>query len=513
MPNRKTAILPKDTNEAQYSLATLFEQSPLGVLIVEKEGSVSYANSTAIAMLKLKADSAHGFWTTNQAWQYLDAYSQPVSQDELPIATTFRSQKAQANKMMGIKEGELVKWLTVNTTPFFFPDGSVEKVLVYCKDITEDRQKQLLVEQNEDNLRTVLDLSDDGYVIVSDTREILMCNKLVTRLLQLSAKIELEEGANLIDLLPASQKADVDKNIELALNNQFVSKEYAIKTSKKKEKWLKVSFLPQDKSKGRVIIEVEDSSRQKELEHKLDGANEELIEMMNTSLKSFFILDEDYRIIQYNKNAENSVNLFFNKKPKKNEQILGYVFPNYIERFKRNVKLAVEGRRTKEEIEQEVEMGLVFHFEMEFFPSMNKRSKRHNVGFSYINITEKKMTRQILLKSVSEINKYKGALYDTAALLVVNRENEITDMSEAFCMLLEQSRNEILGKNVGLLFADAPQKEKCRQLAQEATQVGVTQHAEMELCYKGGKAKKVFLSVFPVKDDVGKVGELIFVFK
>lgn len=505
-------LIARDNETPVYTLTSLFKDTPIGVLVIESEENISYANKMAEEILELTQEQLLGKSIRSLKWSYVDAMGQPLP-DEMAISSTFQTKKPQINVEYGIVDGGKSKWLRVVTTPILEPDGSISKVLAYLRDITEDHTKQLKLKQSEANLRAVLNLSDHGYILLSAKKEIVMINKLGEKLFHLISANEPKVGSYFPHILPASQKADVEKHLDAALKGDFNSHEHKFKTSQGKEKWLTINYLPStiknDHLSPQVIVEIKNITKDRELEHKLDDANEEMVHLMNNSLKSFFIVDEEYKIVQYNKHAENETKQYYGRKPKKNESILPYIPDSYLTQFKQNVHTATQGNRIKEEEERQVAPGLVFYFEQEFFPSINKRSKKNNVGFSSTNITEKKMTRQMLLKSMNELNKYKGAFYEACNVVITDLNGKVSDANDNFCNFFQHSKYQFIGQNIAVVFT---QKEnKLNELLEELGQSGKLRETVIKGLDKNGKIHDIGLRIYPVKDETGKVVEFIFV--
>ncbi len=505
----KTPIATQDNAFTHFSLASLFDHHPVGVAVIRRDGTLRYANPMACEIFEIRQEQFSEKFFSNPLWVALDEKGNETIQSEWPAVLTFQSKKVQVDSIHGWSVGGKIKWLSIDTTPIFEQDRTVDNVLAYFKDITEERAKQMQSRQSEADLRTILNLSENGYIVLSSKNEILSFNKRAAKLLHLISDMELKEGRDLYSILSPSYRTQANSDLQHAIEGHFLSREYAVKTSKGKDKWMVINYLPQpDKSQEQVIVEVKNVTKDKELENKLDDANEELIHLMNNSLKSFFIVDDEFRIIQYNKHAENETKLYFNKKPKKNESILPYIAETYQSKFKENVKMAIEGKRTKEEEERAVGPGLSFFFEVEFFPSMNKRSKKHNVGFSSTNITEKKMTRQMLLKSVSEMNKYKGALYESCHVVLVDVSGKILDVNELFCKQLGFERSNLVGQS--LLLALDKNEETLPILLAHASKLGKMMEILLTYKSKNGKFYSKETNILPVLDETGKVTEFLF---
>lgn len=506
-------LIARDNETPVYTLTSLFKDTPLGVLVIEPNETISYINKMAEAVLEMTQEQLLGKNFRNLKWNYLDEQGKLLSIDKNPFLSTLKTKKPQLNLEYGMEYADTTKWLRIVTTPVLEPDGSISKVVAYLRDVTEDHTKQLKLKQSEENIRAVLDLSDHGYILLSEKKEIVMINKLAEKLFHLISTLDLKEGSYFPHMLPSSQRATVEKHLDEALQGDFNTHEYKFRTSQGKDKWLTINYLPSsiktDHLSPQVIVEIKNITKDRELEHKLDDANEEMVHLMNNSLKSFFIVDEEYKIVQYNKHAENETKQYFGRKPKKNESILPYIAESYLHQFKQNVHTAAEGNRIKEEEERQVAPGLVFYFEQEFFPSINKRSKKNNVGFSSTNITEKKMTRQVLLKSMNELNKYKGAFYEACNVAITDLEGKVSDVSDNFCSLFQLSKFQFVGQNIDIVFS---QKEnKLNELLEELSQNGKMKETLLKGVDQGGNKHQMGLRIYPVKDEQGKVVEFIFV--
>lgn len=506
-------LIARDNETPVYTLTSLFKDTPLGVVVIEPDETISYVNKMSEEILEMTKEQLLGKAVRDIKWIPLDEGGHSLGKETYPILVTLRTKKPQINVDYCVEYNGKAKWLLINTTPILEPDGSISKVLAYVRDTTDEHTKQLKLKQSEENLRAVLNLSDHGYILLSAKKEIVMINKMAEKLFHLISTVELKDGMYLPHMLPSNQRASVEKHLDEALQGDFNTHEYKFKTSLGKEKWLTINYLPSsikdDHLSPQVIVEIKNITKDRELEHKLDGANEEMVHLMNNSLKSFFIVDEEYKIVQYNKHAENETKQYFGKKPKKNESILPYIPESYLAQFKQNVHTAAEGNRIKEEEERQVAPGLVFYFEQEFFPSINKRSKKNNVGFSSTNITEKKMTRQVLLKSMNELNKYKGAFYEACNVAITDLAGKVSDVSDNFCSLFQLSKFQFVGQNIDIVFTQ--KDNRLNELLEELSQSGKMKETLLKGLDQGGKKHDMGLRIYPVKDEQGKVVEFIFV--
>ena len=121
-----------------------------GVLMVNAEGRIEYANTTAAALSGLTPEDVTGQLAADPAWKLTDEHGVVMRYDDLPVPTVLRERREVRDVYLGVPvpDGSM-RWLRVSASPLFHGDGVLRGAVVTMEDITERRAlaEQLLQAQ------------------------------------------------------------------------------------------------------------------------------------------------------------------------------------------------------------------------------------------------------------------------------------------------------------------------------------------------------------------------------
>jgi len=129
----------------------IHETSPVGVCVVDGDGTVVRANERAATILGFRKDELLGSIYQNNLGELMDADGNPVEYEEVPANRVFET----AEPIYGW-EGQLKpkdgpsRWVSVNASPLV-DNGGVEQVVLAFEDITEQKEheRRLTDQRNE----------------------------------------------------------------------------------------------------------------------------------------------------------------------------------------------------------------------------------------------------------------------------------------------------------------------------------------------------------------------------
>jgi two-component system, cell cycle sensor histidine kinase and response regulator CckA len=116
-----------------------------GVLMVDAEGRIEYANPAAAALSGLKPEQVIGQLAADPAWQLTDDTGAPLPYHALPVPTALRERRDVRGVELGVPSAAgAMNWMRVSALPLLDPDGALRGAVVTAEDVTE---RHILAEQ------------------------------------------------------------------------------------------------------------------------------------------------------------------------------------------------------------------------------------------------------------------------------------------------------------------------------------------------------------------------------
>ncbi len=200
------AFTRKQEEEALKKQLDLFERitetSPVGITLVDNDGSIRFANLSAEKILGLTKDEITGRVYNDPRWHIVDESGGPFPEDKLPFFRVIKTGAAVHNVRHGIKwpDGRSVI-LSINAAPLKGVSDKVIGMVAALQDITEHKrmEEELL---KADKLESVGILAggiahDFNNILTSISGNISM------------AKMQVKPGQKIFDLLSAAETASV----------------------------------------------------------------------------------------------------------------------------------------------------------------------------------------------------------------------------------------------------------------------------------------------------------------
>jgi PAS domain S-box-containing protein len=157
--------------ESERKLEMMLETMVDGMVVVDPEGRITYANPAAIRILELKYEEALERYYDEEGWQQIDAAGEPFPRDRLPLAIALRDLHPVAGVEHGIisPTGER-KWLSVNAAPLFDEQGELYGAVASFRDVTERQRAEQALQEQEARLRLLFEETATP-ILVTNTRE------------------------------------------------------------------------------------------------------------------------------------------------------------------------------------------------------------------------------------------------------------------------------------------------------------------------------------------------------
>lgn len=173
--------------------------------------------------------------------------------------------------------------------------------------------------------------------------------------------------------------------------------------------------------------------------------------LLNNTLQSFVLIDRDYKIIMFNKVAENFYRIIFDKKIKSGDSIIDYQFPGDMEKFHRDYNKALKGDLVSGEKMMYDRAGNQKWFKYNYTPVTDGSEKIEVVSYSFLEITDQKKVEIELSRSEELLN----AVFNVAELgiAMIDQQGMLVKINQKYCDLYGYQLDELFGKSFTMLTA------------------------------------------------------------
>ncbi|MBD2040065.1 EAL and GGDEF domain-containing protein [Microcoleus sp. FACHB-672] len=149
----------------------------------------------------------------------------------------------------------------------------------------------------------------------------------------------------------------------------------------------------------RQIGTVIDITERASTEAALKESEANLKAVFNSSLQSSILIDRNYKILAFNKTANQGAKAIWRREIQVGDSIYDYVSPEDLDNFNRHFQEAMQGRSVKVERNVKGMTDTDNWFEANYNPVFNEQAEVNSVCFSAVNINDRKQAVEALAKS------------------------------------------------------------------------------------------------------------------
>ncbi|WP_170977295.1 PAS domain-containing sensor histidine kinase [Halorussus salinisoli] len=119
----------------------IVESSPVGVVVLDSDGTVTRTNERAREILDISENERETFFPSDRP--VYDEHGRPVSVDEHPFAQTLETEEPVYDRLLQVEhpDGER-RWLSVSAEPILSDDGDIDRVVTTGEDVTDIKRRE-----------------------------------------------------------------------------------------------------------------------------------------------------------------------------------------------------------------------------------------------------------------------------------------------------------------------------------------------------------------------------------
>ena len=303
------------------------------------------------------------------------------------------------------------KWLRADEYAIIGESGDVEKVFGYIMDITERKTAEIQLRENEEKYRLLIENLGEGIGIVDVEENFIFCNQVAE------------------EIFGVPQGKLVNRNLEEFVNQetlQFIKDQTELRKIGKKsnyeiiiirpsgeERQIIVTATPQFNKKGDFIGSfgvIVDVTEHKQIENALFESEERLRSFMDSATDAFLLLDSEFKVIEVNKTALNTIGL-------ERQDVINKYYGNFIPDFEES-EAFFNYRKVLKTGNPIIMDDYIPHSKFgEVYYNVKIFRVGEGLGIIATNITEKKMVENELRRSQEKYRRLIDNLSDTVAEL------------------------------------------------------------------------------------------------
>jgi PAS domain S-box-containing protein len=270
----------------------LLENISDAIILIDATGTILYVSPSVKHTIGFVTDEMAGhnlfeFIHDNDVNKGRDFLKEVLINPHTPIRNTYRVKHKKGNYI----------WVS-GTFTNMLAENSVRGIIINFHDITRRRRSQRLLRKSEANLRAVFENTRISYVLVDRQYRVISFNGPAKERYKPAVEVELTEGMNIIEAMPADRRAENRAHFEQVLSGKRVKYERRFIHPDGKALWYQVDLLPVHDNYGAVLgllISSEDITERKNADLEKEKMTADIIQH-NKNLEQFaYIISHNLR--------------------------------------------------------------------------------------------------------------------------------------------------------------------------------------------------------------------------
>ena len=238
-------IRTKDLNTERDLLNHIMDTSPVGIVKVDRDGIISFANPQAEKVLGLTVKAITGRKYNSPEWEITSVDGGPFPDETLPFNIVMRTGKSVHDIRHAIQhpDGKRVI-LSINASPVIDERGKVQGMVASVEDITKKVEDDRKTKESERNYRSIFEAVKDGLATIDpETDRIVDVNP---RWCEISGYPKEEiKGHTVQEMFPPQMQVNyafAHQTLQRIFQEGAIGFEWQMKTKAGKTIWLDVGM-------------------------------------------------------------------------------------------------------------------------------------------------------------------------------------------------------------------------------------------------------------------------------
>ncbi|MBY0426082.1 MAG: PAS domain S-box protein, partial [Cytophagales bacterium] len=280
--------------ESEQAFKNIFNLSPIPMLITSvEEGTILMANECFASALGFSVSDLIGKRSTI-------LYSDPSLREVISDRIHKNGNSNNLEVTLKNSDGQLRDFL------FSCEVISIhgEKMFLSCfLDISERKSIEMALTKSENNLRTVFDNTEIGYILLDRALDVRAFNQPANIFSIKDHGKPLEIGINFYDFFPTERHEKLKSTLDLAFSGEIVDKEIESNPSSSETYWYHVRYSPVWNKENLVLdilMSIEDITDRKKAQHSIRESEEKYQLLVEHAEDAIFLLDDNTRFTHVN---------------------------------------------------------------------------------------------------------------------------------------------------------------------------------------------------------------------
>ncbi len=280
----------------------LFQSLPFAMYATDAEGKVTHYNSAAVELWGREPVIGTDYWSGSSKLYTPEGKMMPLDISPMAIALKEKREVKGAEIVIERPDGTR-RFVLPHPYPILDVEGNLLGGVNTIVDITDRRVVEIAVRESEANLRALFDNTNDGFVLLDTSSNILAFNHAASALYKKMFGKTLETGKEVTTILGERLGGYVLQAFEKVLIGESVERKSQQRATDGKEYWLRGYYNPVKSSDGKIIgicMGIADITTEMEAEAKISV----LAAIVKDSDDAIYSTDLQGTVISWNHGAE-----------------------------------------------------------------------------------------------------------------------------------------------------------------------------------------------------------------
>ncbi len=164
-------------------MGSIMETSPMGILVMDNDGRIIFANDQAARVHGVARDDIIGRQHNDPVWKITSHDGAPFPEERLAFNRVMKIRNAVLDIRHAIHwpDGRRVL-LSINASPLFAGNGNIKKVVATVEDITTRKKVEEALKESAYRFRSLVKTAESVIILLSPDKKILEFNRMAEEL-------------------------------------------------------------------------------------------------------------------------------------------------------------------------------------------------------------------------------------------------------------------------------------------------------------------------------------------